>query len=180
MLTQDTYRKLIATHSGSDFAGIAKTLIPAWCEDYSFSNPSAEILEVETGTPGASFTYLFDLNLERAIAAYGIPSFAKHQRDKSRMAGHPLSAGSQFHRGHLMANSLGGGTDINLVPQLGKLNTGQFRILERHVLDLAKNNVQCFYFVRPIYTNRSQTPTLFEQCVILSSKSIAYALHQNS
>jgi DNA/RNA endonuclease G (NUC1) len=96
------------------------------------------------------------------------------------MAGHPLANAGKFHRGHLMAHSIGGGTDINLVPQLGSLNIGAFRVLERMVRDQAKQNLRSFYFVRPIYNNASQMPSRFEQCVILPSKALFYSLHNNA
>lgn len=79
-----------------------------------------------------------------------------------------------------MAHSIGGGTDINLVPQLGKLNIGEFRRLERKVRDLAKENVRCLYFVRPIYSNTTDIPARFEQCVIHSSGALDYASHNNA
>jgi len=181
MLTEDTYRKVVASYRGSKLVeDIPRKLVPLWCDDYYFSNPRADLVMVDLDESGTSFTYLFDIDLQRAIVAYGVPIFAKHRRDSARMAGHPLSAGSEFHRGHLMAHSIGGGTDINLVPQLGKLNIGEFRVLERKARDLAKEHIQCLYFVRPIYKNKSQTPSMFEQCVILSSKTLTYALHKNS
>jgi len=36
-----------------------------------------------------------------------------------------------YHRGHAIPHTLGGATDINLVPQLGAVNVGAFRALER-------------------------------------------------
>jgi DNA/RNA endonuclease G (NUC1) len=70
--------------------------------------------------------------------------------------------------------------DINLVPQLGKLNIGEFRILERRVRDLAKQRLSSLYFVRPIYSKISQTPAMFEQGAILAPRSLLYARHKNS
>lgn len=181
MLTENTYRKLIASYRGNNLLeDIPGRLVPLWCDDYCLTNPKAELFSVDLNSLGTSFTYLFDLSLERTIAAYGEPIFAKHRRDAGRMAGHPLSAGAEFHRGHLIAHSLGGGTDINLVPQLSRLNIGAFRVLERRVRDLAMQNQKCLYFVRPVYTSESQTPALFEQCAIFASKAITYFLHKNS
>lgn len=180
-MTEGTYRQLIASYRGHlVVADIPGRLVPLWCDDYYSKNHGAQLVEVDLDDSGTSISYLFDINLQRTIVAYGVPIFAKHQRDAGRMAGHPNSAGPEFHRGHLMAHSIGGGTDINLVPQLGRLNIGEFRILERRVRDLAKQNLNCFYFVRPIYTDKSQMPTTFEQCVILPSRSLVYAIHQNS
>jgi hypothetical protein len=159
---------------------IPRSLMPLWCDDYYSSNSGAQLVAVDLDDSGTWYTYLFDITLQRTIAAFGVPIFAKHRRDAARMAGHPNSAGSEFHRGHLMAHSIGGGTDINLVPQLGKLNIGEFRVLERKVRDLAQQNVRCLYFVRPIYGDKSQTPRMFEQCVIFPSRAISYALHKNS
>lgn len=179
-LTRDTYRYLAASCSSGDLIkDIPTKLVPLWCDEYYFDNPRAELAEVDIDESGTSFTYLFDIDLQRNIVAFGVPIFSKHRRDANRMAGHPLSAGSKFHRGHLMAHSIGGGTDINLVPQLGKLNIGEFRVLERRVRDLAKQNLRCLYFVRAIYTNKPQTPAMFEQCIIFPSGMIDYALHRN-
>ena len=181
LLTKDAYAQLAASFPGSDIVGgIQRNLVPLWCDDYYSHHRSAELLQVDVAEPATSFHYLFDITLERNIVAFGVPAFSQHKRDSSRMAGHPLSAGANFHRGHLMAHSIGGGTDINLVPQLGKLNIGEFRVLERKVRDLAKQNLQCFYFVRTIYDGDSQTPRLFEQCIVFPNKTIAYSLHKNS
>jgi hypothetical protein len=181
MLDRETYKKLIDSYRGSNIVeDIPASLVPLWCDDYYFTNPSAELVSVDLDDSGTAFTYIFDIHRKRTIVAFGVPIFSKHQRDASRMAGHPLSAGTQFHRGHLMAHSIGGGTDINLVPQLGKLNIGEFRRLERRVRDLAKDNVRCLYFVRPIYTNTTDIPASFEQCVILPSGALNYASHKNS
>jgi hypothetical protein len=182
-LTQTEYRDLLGKYKGrSVLEDIPEALVPLWCDDYRrYQNPKADLVEVSTDADGASFTYLFDIDQERNIVAYGVPIFAKHKRDASRMRGHPLLKDPRYHRGHLMAHSIGGGTDINLVPQLGKLNIGEFRVLEKLVRQLAKDNVQCLYFVRTIYagkwSSKSQIPVAFEQCVIHASKQMTYALH---
>lgn len=180
MLTEDTYRQLIASYQGNHLvADIPGSLVRLWCDEYASKNSSAQLVAVNLNDSGAVLTYLFDIRLERTIVAYGVPIFSATQRDAARMAGHP-NPGPDFHRGHLMAHSIGGGMDINLVPQLGKLNIGAFRILERRVRAWAKQNVSCLYFVRPIYRGKSQIPNLFEQCAIVAPKSLFYALHKNS
>ena len=180
MITENTYRAIAASCQGAGIlADLPGRLVPLWCDDYAFSNPRANIVEVETGTPGSAFTYLFDIQLERAIAAFGIPSTAKHARDKSRLRGHPLAPNQGLNRGHLMAHSIGGELDINLAPQAGKLNQGAFKRLEAEVLKLAQDHQQSFYFVRLVYNNSSQLPAYFEQGVIRTNSSINYALHRN-
>jgi len=116
-----------------DFIGqqVVPCLIDAWLDDYARSNDASQI--VETTTSG--FSYLFDIAAGRLLAAWGI-SGGRHgaARDKSRMAGHPLGAGAGYHRGHAIPHTLGGPTDINLVPQLGSVNVGPFRELERQAV----------------------------------------------
>lgn len=125
------YRDLPALPAAHFEAAVQTKLIPflveAWMEA---SLPSRSDDVVETRDQG--FSYLFDLGHERLIAAWG-PSSGRHAgaRDKSRMQGHPLSAGALYHRGHAIPHTLGGGTDINLVPQLGRINVGAFRALEK-------------------------------------------------
>ena len=181
MLTEGTYQSLIASYRGKDIvADLPADLLSLWCDDYAATSPGAEMVSVDLKDAGSTLTYLFDIHLERTIVAYGVPVFATHRRDSSRMAGHPNSAGPNYHRGHLIAHSIGGGTDINLVPQLGKLNIGQFRILERRVRALAKQGSTCLYFVRPIYTGPLQNPAEFEQGVIVPPRQLLYAVHKNS
>jgi hypothetical protein len=110
---------------------VIPALVDAWLDDYTRSSPAPNVVETTVG----DFSFLFDIGRERLIAAWGI-SRGPHgaPRDKSRMAGHPLSAGPRYHRGHAIPHSLGGPTDINLVPQLGSVNVGAFRRLEREAV----------------------------------------------
>jgi hypothetical protein len=113
-------------------AAYAERLVPRlvrlWIADYNRRSPSLDLFVTSAG----DFRYLFDVKYERLIAAWGV-SRGRHAgaRDKARMAGHPLSAGPDYHRGHAIPHTLGGPTDINLVPQLGAVNVGPFRALER-------------------------------------------------
>jgi hypothetical protein len=95
------------------------------------------------------------------LAAYAFSAGRdSHIRDKARMAGHPKAEGAKYHRGHLIPHSGGGGTDINLFSQLGAVNIGGFRRLERLFVDLPGS----FYFVRLIYpAGNSQRPQFVEQ-----------------
>ena len=103
------------------------SLVDIWLRDYERLVRKSDIVE----TTVSGFSYLFDIAAERLIAAWGF-SKGRHgaARDKSRMAGHPLSAGPLYHRGHAIPHTLGGPTDINLVPQRGSINIGPFRALE--------------------------------------------------
>src|SRR5262249_44542900 len=104
-----------AVDLGSPEADFRQKVIPylssIWLDDYCSNCRDPDIIE----TTVSDFSYLFDLNAERLIAAWGI-SHGRHTgaRDASRMAGHPLSAGPLYHRGHAIPHTLGGPTDINL------------------------------------------------------------------
>lgn len=112
-------------------AAVVPPLVDAWLHEYNARSPSRDVIETAVG----GFCFLFDLKHERLIAAWGV-SHGRHgaPRDKARMAGHPLGAGAGYHRGHAIPHTLGGPTDINLVPQLGAINIGPFRALEREAV----------------------------------------------
>ncbi len=155
---------------GGDFAAYAQHELPerlceAWCRDYRNSFRDADIVSIAAG----SFSHLFDLTAERTLAAYGVSGGkVSTPRDRSRMAGHPKAEGRDYHRGHLIPHSAGGGMDINLFIQRGAVNIGRFRELE----NLAVGNPGSFYFVRLIYgSDGGQRPAFVEQGVFVNSKS---------
>ena len=109
-----------------------KQVVPAltdlWLDDYDAITPESDVVLTTAG----GFSYLFDIRWQRLIAAWGISRGAHvGPRDKGRMAGSPRTGGALYHRGHAIPHTLGGVTDINLVPQLGAVNVGAFRALER-------------------------------------------------
>ena len=148
-------------------------LVDAWLDDYSKSAGSDDIVE----TAVENFSYLFDIKNGRLIAAWGI-SQGRHggKRDASRMAGHPLSAGKRYHRGHAIAHTLGGGTDINLVAQLGSINIGPFRALERE----AVATPGALYFTYWMYgAGDSQKPVGVQQGLLCRGEMPKLRTHKN-
>jgi hypothetical protein len=146
---------------------LQRELSALWTDVYLEAFPNSEIVSVTLET----FDYLFDLTAERNVAAYGIMVGRNTAaRDHARMAGHPKAEGQDYHRGHMIPHSGHGGTDINLFSQLGSVNIGQFRQLER----LAVANPGSFYFVRMIYDDAgSQRPAFVEQGLAVPSGSPA-------
>jgi hypothetical protein len=64
---------------------------------------------------------------------------------------------------------LGGPTDINLVPQLGSLNVGAFRKLEKRAGRLRGS----LYFSYWVYdTQRGQTPRFVEQGLLVPNDAV--------
>jgi hypothetical protein len=123
------------------------------------------------------FSYLFDIAHERLIAAWGVSRGAnKEPRDKKRMERHPQSHGPLYHRGHAIPHSLGGPTDINLVPQRGSVNTGAFRTLERE----AVSHPGSLYYTYWIYRDStSQKPQRAEQGLLIPGKDLRRTPHVN-
>ncbi|WP_426425280.1 hypothetical protein [Bradyrhizobium genosp. A] len=148
---------------------LAPRLVQAWLNDYGRITPEYDAVE----TKDAGFSYLFDIVTERLIAAWGL-SKGKDASPRaiiaSRMKGHPLTntvGGKRYHRGHAIPHTMGGRTDINLVPQLGAINSGVFQELER----LAVSTPGSLYFSYWSYPDRRvQRPSGVEQgCLIAGS-----------
>lgn len=148
-------------------------LVDVWLGDYARVAGPSEIVE----TTADHFSYLFDIPAGRLIAAWGI-SRGRHPgaRDRSRMAGHPLSAGPRYHRGHAIPHTLGGPTDINLVPQLGAVNVGPFRVLEKRAVATPGS----LYFTYWTYSARSgQRPMTVDQGLIIPGQPPEIRTHPN-
>jgi hypothetical protein len=88
-------------------------------------------------------------------------------RDAPRMKQFPLSAGAKYHRGHAIPHRLGGPLDINLVPQLGAINIGPFRALEKR----AMATPGALYFTFWTYRGASQTPVGVDQGLLVAGKT---------
>ena len=144
-----------------DDRALADILSDLWAAAYcSRTNGETELVEVDQG----SLTYLFDITASRVVAVYGKVAPTSLPRPKSRMRGFPLplSAEGELVRGHLVAHTLGGGTDINLIPQSAALNISKaWRRLER----LAQAQPDAFVAIEVIYEDDRQTPSRFTYVV---------------
>lgn len=162
---------LRAVNPRSPNAGFTNKIVPylveVWLDDYARTSRKADIVE----TTVSGFSYLFDVIPGRLIAAWGI-SKGRHgePRDKARMRGHPLSAGELYHRGHAIPHTLGGPCDINLVPQLGKINIGPFRELERNAV-ATPGSLYFSYWTYARNDHAGQTPDGVEQGLLISGHS---------
>lgn len=148
-------------------------LIDRWLDAYGRGTSLKDIVETTHG----DFSYLFDIGQQRLISAWGI-SKGRHAgvRDAARMAGHPQSAGRHYHRGHAIPHTLGGPTDINLVPQLGKINIGPFRPLEKRAVATPGS----MYFTNWLYSRTmTQTPTGVEQGLLIAGQKPLVDRHGN-
>ena len=152
-------------------------LCGVWIDNYSMSR-RAEIVQVSLD----GFAYLFDYSAERLIAAWGI-SEGRHgaERDASRMKGHPLHDSAHYDRGHAIPHRLGGPTDINLVPQLARINRGAFRPLEI----AAVATPGALYFTYWIYargtdsSKGNQTPVGVDQGLLVPGEKPRVSRHVN-
>jgi hypothetical protein len=165
-VTADTSEAIFSTQ-------VVPYLIDVWLTDYERFAGETDIVE----TTVSSFSYLFDIAAERLIAAWGI-SKGRHgaPRDRSRMAGHPLSTGPLYHRGHAIPHTLGGPTDINLVPQRGSVNVGPFRALERQAVATPGS----LYFTYWMYRRLAdQTPVSVEQGLLAPGRPPDIRTHPN-
>lgn len=141
--------------------GLPDALTDIWLSDYTKRWPTHEIVLTRTGVP--EMAYLFDVGRERLIAAWGISGGKSHApRNASRMAGSPRTGGTLYDRGHAIAHTMGGGLDINLVPQLSAVNRGAFRHLEMRAIAEPGS----LYFTYWIYADGLQIPHLVEQGLV--------------
>jgi hypothetical protein len=174
MLNYPRLHHLLNARQPVDYEGrVVPVLVAAWLDDYDARTPKSEVVTVKA----QGFSYLFDVANERLIAAWGVSrGRAAHARDGSRMRGHPLGGPPLFHRGHAIAHRLGGGLDINLVPQLGSVNTGAFRKLENEAI--AKPG--SLYFTYWIYgSGTGQRPSGVEQGLLVPGAAPRVSRHAN-
>ncbi len=152
-------------------AHLNRVLPPIWASAYP--SKGGELLTVtlggEPGQDGAVST-LFDLRAkgskteDRVVAVWGLSRAEPAKtRDTGRMAGFLGGVWSATYpgrdRGHFFAHTMGGGTDINLFPQLASVNRGgEWRRMERY----AAEHPGTFCFIRPIYSGTSWTPSQLE------------------
>jgi hypothetical protein len=143
-----------------DSEALAAKLSDGWSTAYrGRTRAPTELVEIDQ----AALTYLFDVTAARVVGVYGRALVTGTPRPASRMRGFPLPSSAQrLVRGHLVAHTLGGGTDINLIPQSAALNISKaWRRLER----LAQGQPDAFVAVEVSYEDDSQTPARFTYVV---------------
>jgi hypothetical protein len=152
---------------------VVRRLTEIWLDDYCVRGGTDQIIETKT----SGFSYLFDIRNERLIAAWGLSQGRNSEpRPAARMAGHPLSLGPLYHRGHAIPHTLGGPADINLVPQLGRINVGPFRALERE----AVRTPGALYFTYWIYRGiDGQVPIGVDQGLLVPGMPRRIVRHSN-
>lgn len=152
---------------------VVPLLVDGWLARYRTAWPDADV--IRTMTKGHS--YLFDVPNTRLLAAWStIVERAKRSRDATRMGDLPQPHGEAYHRGHAIAHTLGGGEDINLLPQLGSVNIGRFRKLERRAL----KHIGALYFTFWVYRDpRDQVAMRIEQGLLIPGRGLEFAIHDN-
>lgn len=132
---------------------ITRELIAEWAAGY-VQQTGNSLVDVEL----APYAYTFDIAAERLVCARGHSIAPDGPRDASRQRGHPPAPPGD-HKGHVFAHSMGGGMDINLVPQLAAVNLSrEWRAIET----LAAQNLGMAVAVHLIYDDDSQRPAAFE------------------
>jgi hypothetical protein len=154
-------------------------LVRTWLAEY-LGSAQSEIIE----TRASNFSYLFDITVERLIAAWGISAGKNTEaRPKERMKHFPLTAGPDYHRGHAIPHTLGGPTDINLVPQLASVNIGRFRLLEKEAVASPGSLYFTYWKYEGLAHARGgrsqQTPTGVDQGLLVPGKSPKIDSHEN-
>jgi hypothetical protein len=145
------YQDLVDKCRGDDpTRKLPSALCSLWISTYGTQFPGAQVVLVSLGGHDSSQTYLFDIERGRIVAAFGVPVYVAGKRDAGRQSGHPNSDGPRYVKGHLIAHSLGGGMDINVIPQLRRMNGGEFRKLENRAKELAKDGVRALYLCAAI------------------------------
>jgi hypothetical protein len=139
-----------------DVEELADLLSDGWASAYrATTRGEVELVEVDQ----RALTYLFDISYARVVGVYGRSASRTGEYPSTRMRGFPLPRSERrLVRGHLAAHTVGGGTDINLVPQDAALNvSGAWRRLERW----AQARPGAFLAVEVSYDDDSQTPAGF-------------------
>jgi hypothetical protein len=155
------------------WAEVAERLVQLWLDEYTRLHFPHDVVE----TTAASFSYLFDIGPQRLIAAWGV-----RRRPRCGQAGRREDGGSPIERRKALpsrsrnSTHLGGPTDINLVPQLGSVNVGPFRPLEKQAVATPGS----FYFTYWKYRdNSTQTPSGVDQGLLIPDGTSDIRRHGN-
>lgn len=154
---------------------LTEFLLSGWADAYrAATTGTVELVEVDQG----ELTYLFDIANERVVGFCGRSVSPPGVYPSARMRGFPLPIdhARRLIRGHLAGHSIGGGTDINLVPQDRTLNvSADWRRLER----FAQRHPGAFVAVEVIYDDQSQTPARFVY-VVAHDGTLGYEDFENA
>lgn len=175
MLTYPDLTNHWSNQANPDLDALQDYLVDQWINDYvhSLAGSTSDIVEVSDN----GFNYLFDIKQERLIAAWGISGGKNSEpRPKSRMKRHPLGGPKGYHRGHAIAHSLGGGTDINLVPQKGSINVGPFKVLEQRAVATPGSLYFSYWEYKDIATQR---PAAVQQGLLIKAKKPEFKYFPN-
>ena len=104
-----------------------------------------------------------DAVADRLVAAHGISRANVASRDDSRLRGRTLGPVEfvnparrlPYDRGHAIGHKLGGGLDINIIPQSRAMNRGGgWRQMERY----CQEHPGVYFFCRPLYAGLCSHP----------------------
>ncbi len=177
------YARMVASAAKTDLTGLhgffAEELPYVWLESYVAMLPHQHNVH-RINIDG--FEYLWDFSSElvaqgvlrpseavddRLIAAHGVSRVAAEPREDSRLRGRTLgpvdfvepSQRLPYDRGHAVGHVLGGGLDINIIPQSRAMNRGgMWRHMERYCQD----HPGTYFFCRPIYAGMCSHPAEIE------------------
>ena len=138
---------------------LIKRLPTVWTQHYDkkLGRPN-EILQFSD----SFYDCLFDYDLERVVAYFGLTNPHTGKRDASRQKGFIPQFTETYQgmdRGHFMSHRQGGGMDVNFFPQRKEVNRGWseagkiYRKMERYCASHA--GILCFS--RPIYNKGNET-----------------------
>ncbi|MDQ3963603.1 MAG: DNA/RNA non-specific endonuclease [Actinomycetota bacterium] len=174
------YEEIARDHTRDDAvdaAAFVEAVVAGWVREYLRATLGhREIVEVEMAN---GFTYLYDSTHHppldeadnRVLGAWGRSKPPAKPRDASRMRGYPSPQQDSLapvDRGHLIAHTIGGEYDMNLIPQDAALNRGigesnrRWRELERYCAAHPGTSL----LVRAIYMDNTDRPAELEYCVL--------------
>ncbi len=142
-------------------------VVDDWVANYrARTDGDREIVEIAMN----GFDYLYDSTPSpaadqadnRLVAVHGRSASSHGPRDSYRMSHHPNP--NHVDRGHVVARTIGGGYDLNLIPQDPKLNRGHSepgKVWRELETDLERRPGTEF-FVRPAYGDNTDYPTHLE------------------